>query len=92
MDIPKAIVLGDYSDFLQGREVDARVPGPVTTDLLPGAHIMAFKNTIAATSTIAVPKTEQSHYIGIEGTVTQVHPGSRDGIKTSEVHVKIKKL
>jgi hypothetical protein len=33
---------------------------------------MAFKDTIAARSDVPVPKSQQSHYIGIEGTITKV--------------------
>lgn len=63
----------DYGDFLDGREVTATIIGRAPAKLAAGDTVIAFKHTIAAESEIAVPRSQQSHYIGVEASVVDVH-------------------
>ena len=72
---PKVIIRDSYNDFLDGKEVRATLTGSKHTPIT-GERVMAFKHTIAAETDVTVPKSQQSHYIGIEGTIT----GIRDDV------------
>ena len=89
MDLPKVIINDNYSDFLNGKEVEATV---VTRNqrVEKGMHVMGFHNSIAVNTGISVPRDKQSHYIGVEGLVTDItYPTST----TPETpHVKVVKL
>lgn len=86
MDLPKVIIEDNYTDFLEGKEVEATVVSPVL-DVLKGMHVMGYHHSIAANTGITVPKQKQAHYIGIEGVITQVtHPRASDH-KTAKVKV-----
>ena len=76
MDLAKVVIKENYADYLSGREVEATVISGMK-DIEKGMHVMGFHNSIAATTAIAVPREKQSHYIGVEGVVTEVKsPGS----------------
>jgi hypothetical protein len=73
MDLPKVIIKDNYADYLNGKEVEATV----VSDKQPvekGMHVMGFHNSIAVNTTFAVPKEKQSHYIGVEGMITDINP------------------
>jgi hypothetical protein len=72
MEMPKVVIRDNYNDYLQGKEVVATFIEAAHKAVWPGERVMAFKDSIAARSDVPVPKSEQSHYIGIEGTVTKV--------------------
>lgn len=72
MEMPKVVIRDSYNDYLQGKEVVATFIDPSRNAVWPGERVMAFKDTIAAKSDVSVPKSQQSHYIGIEGTVTKI--------------------
>jgi hypothetical protein len=72
MEMPKVVIRDNYNDYLQGKEVVATFIEAAHKPVWPGERVMAFKDSIAAKSDVPVPKSEQSHYIGIEGTVTKV--------------------
>jgi hypothetical protein len=74
MDLPKVVIKDNYEAYLSGSEVKAALVDSSSTPLQPGQHVLAFKDAIAATTDMPVPKRQQSHYIGIEGTVTQIQP------------------
>ncbi len=76
MELPKVIIKDNYAEYLNGKEVKASLVSSASSPLQPGAHVIAFKDSIAAASEVPVPKQQQAHYIGIEGTVTQVEPSS----------------
>lgn len=65
----------EYNDFLEGREVTGSVLGSSVTPLTPGDRVMVFRHTLSAETDITVPRSQQSHYIGIEGTITGIEPG-----------------
>jgi hypothetical protein len=93
MELPKVIIRGDYNDFLRGKEVVAAILEPPVHDTVHlGEHIIAFKDSIAAAITVPVPKTEQSHYIGIEGTVTGIGVPHPDKDKDNASLIMITKL
>jgi len=75
MDLPKVIIKDSYTDFLTGKEVEATV---VSTRLHieKGMHVMGYHNSIAANTVITVPKEKQTHYIGVEGIVTETEVSS----------------
>lgn len=85
----KAFVLDDYFDFLQGIEVRAGIIGK--HDHLPatGEHVMVFKHSIAAETGVPVPRSQQSHYIGIEGLITAVESVNSTG---RQPVLKVKKI
>lgn len=71
MDLPKVIIKDNYADFLNGKEVEATV---VThkEHVVKGMHVMGYHNSIAVNTAFTVPKEKQTHYIGVEGLVTDV--------------------
>ncbi|MGC1243765.1 MAG: hypothetical protein WA874_19375 [Chryseosolibacter sp.] len=72
MDLPKVIIKENYTDYLNGKEVEATVVSgkkPVEK----GMHVMGFHNSIAVNTGFSVPKEKQSHYIGVEGMITEIH-------------------
>ena len=86
----KAFVLDNYRDFLEGVEVRAGIIGRHDHNPAPGEHVMVFKHSIASETDVPVPKSQQSHYIGIEGTVTAIEqePSSAG----ARAILKVKKL
>ena len=72
--------MDDYFDFLQGAEVRAGIIGKHGQIPATGEHVMVFKHSIAAETEVPVPKSQQSHYIGIEGMVTAVERGHSAGL------------
>lgn len=92
MELPKVIIKQNYTAYLNGNEVTASLVGSTSAPLQPGAHVIAFKDSIAAASDVPVPKAQQAHYIGVEGTVTGIEP-SPAGHPTSERQiVRVRKL
>ncbi|HYF66831.1 MAG TPA: hypothetical protein VD884_01785 [Ohtaekwangia sp.] len=60
-----------YHDYVSGTAV---VFSPGKEKVSVGEHVMVFKNTVAASTSVSVPKsTQQSDSIGVEGVVTQIH-------------------
>lgn len=89
MELPKVVIKDNYQEFLNGERVRASVIGTSQIVLQPGTRVMAFKDTIAATTNIPVPKPQQSHYMGVEGTVTEVdHSFGSSNIGNQIVHIK----
>jgi hypothetical protein len=72
MDLPKVVIKDNYSDYLNGKEVEATVVSE-KNNLEKGMHVMGFHNSIAVNTAFTVPKEKQSHYIGVEGMVTEIH-------------------
>jgi archaeosine-15-forming tRNA-guanine transglycosylase len=70
--LPKVVIKSDFHDYLEGKEVEAAFVSNHPDQVWPGEHVLAFKDSVAATSDIPVPTSQLSHTIGIEGTVTQV--------------------
>jgi hypothetical protein len=82
MDLPKVIIKENYTDYLNGKEVEATVIGKAPVE--KGMHVMGFHNSIAVNTGFSVPKEKQSHYIGVEGLVTEINaasPGHHPRIK-----------
>lgn len=74
MELPKVVIKDKYEAYLSGMEVKAARVDSSSAPLQPGQHVLAFKDAISATTDIPVPKRQQSHYIGIEGTVVETEP------------------
>jgi hypothetical protein len=72
MELPKVIIKDNYADFLQGKEVEATVVSDGNV-VEKGMHVMGFHNSIAINTPFTVPKEKQSHYIGVEGMVTNIN-------------------
>lgn len=85
MNLPKVIIKDNYADFLIGKEVEATV---ISTGqpIEKGMHVMGFHNSIAVNTAFTVPKEKQSHYIGVEGMVTNINYDTSD-IKIPKVKV-----
>ncbi len=88
MNLPKVVIKDNFSDYLDGKEVKAAFISQTKDQAWPGEHVMAFKDAIAAGTNLTVPKSQQSHYIGIEGTITEV---VNDPAANSTKFVKVKK-
>lgn len=71
MDLLRVIIQDNYGDYLNGKEVEATV---VSEDkpVEKGMHVMGFHNSIAVNTTFTVPREKQTHYIGVEGMITNV--------------------
>jgi hypothetical protein len=72
MSLPKVIIKDNFNDYLSGKEVKAAFISQTKEQAWPGEHVMAFKDAIASDTNVPVPKSQQSHFIGIEGTITEV--------------------
>jgi hypothetical protein len=72
MNLPKVVIKDSFNDYLEGKEVKAAFISQTKEQAWPGERVMAFKDAIAADTNIPVPKSQQSHFIGIEGTITEV--------------------
>lgn len=92
MELPKVIIKDNYNEYLNGKEVTAALAGSSSAPLQPGAHVIAFKDSIAAATDVPVPKQQQAHYIGVEGTVTEVEPLSRGHAAADRQLVRVRKL
>jgi hypothetical protein len=93
MELPKVVIKDNYDEYLNGSEVKAARVDSSPAPLQPGQHVLAFKDAIAAATDIPVPKRQQSHYIGIEGTVTQTEPVAEDlSATTGRQFVRVRKL
>lgn len=86
MDLPKVVIKENYSDFLNGKEVEATVVSH-GLHVEKGMRVMGFHNSIAVNTGTAVPKDKQSHYIGVEGEVTEIHPSTSTGQPVSRIRV-----
>ena len=89
MNLPKVIINDNYTDYLNGKEVEATI----VSDKQPvekGTHVMGFHNSIAVNTGFTVPKEKQHHYIGVEGMVTEIEYNSSPDRKTP--HIKIVKI
>lgn len=86
MDLPKVVIKENYSDFLNGKEVEATV---VSHGLRveKGMRVMGFHNSIAVNTGIAVPRDKQSHYIGVEGKVTEIQSSASSSQPVSKIRV-----
>lgn len=77
--------------YLNGKEVDATAES--TENIFEGDHVLVFRNSISATSSVSVPREKQSDYIGIEGIVTKltdrIHTDGHVERKTQIMTVKI---
>jgi hypothetical protein len=72
---PQTILLDPaiYHDYVEGKEVSCASKLSLHT----GDHVMVYKNSLAASTSIPVPHSSwQSESIGIEGLVTSVAPHS----------------
>jgi hypothetical protein len=72
MDLPKVVIRDNYADFLSGKEVEATLVS-TKKSLEKGMHVMGFHNSIAVNTAFTVPKEKQSHYIGVEGMITEIN-------------------
>ena len=68
-----------YHEYLEGKEIRCGAAGVQNKQLAEGEHVLVYKDTVAAGTSVAPPKSEmQSEYIGIEGKVTQINLRSGD--------------
>lgn len=92
MELPKVIIKDAYSEYLEGKEVKAALADSSSAPLQPGAHVLAFKDSIAAATDVPVPKQQQAHYIGVEGTVTEVEAVSSGHATSERQLIRVKKI
>ncbi|MFZ6011806.1 MAG: hypothetical protein ACOYXT_15800 [Bacteroidota bacterium] len=93
MRLESVYIKENFSEYLNGNEVEVVTELQEEKSLYPGDHVMVYKDTIAATSDLAVPKHQQSHYIGIEGTITDIGIRESENQSGRKIQVlKVKKL
>ena len=90
MELRKVVIKDNFNDFLNGKEVEAALLPPLKNSISPGEHVLAFKDSIAATTNVSVPKEEMHRTIGVEGTV--VSTSVKTNPSAEGVRVKIKKI
>lgn len=66
----KQVLIKAFHQYLDGEEVEARTEA--SEALHPGDKVLAFKDSISATSDVSVPRSSQHSAIGIEGIVVDV--------------------
>jgi hypothetical protein len=72
METPKVVIKDNFSDFLEGKVVDAQ---PVKgIELHEGEKVIAVKDSIAGTTNLTVPPNEIHRAIGIDAVVISVSP------------------
>jgi hypothetical protein len=89
MNLPKVVIKDNYADFLEGKEVEATIVSQ-KQPVEKGMHVMGFHNSIAVNTGFTVPKEKQSHYIGVEGMVTEIDYNNSSDHKTP--HIKVVKV
>jgi hypothetical protein len=92
MELPKVIIKDNYNEYLEGKKVKAALIDAASAPLQAGSHVIAFKDSIAAASEVPVPKQQQSHYIGVEGIVTEVDIVSAQRHSSERQLVSVQKL
>jgi hypothetical protein len=88
----KQVLVKNFTDFINGREVDAIVELKENKIIQPGENVLAFKDSLAATTSLAVPREKQDLSIGVQGTVTEVVPGEPMQKSNHVQRLKIKKV
>lgn len=88
MNLPK-VIINNYLDYLNGKEVEATVVSE-KGQIKKGMHVLGFHNSIAINTGLPVPHEKQSHYIGVEGMVTDIDGGLPE--QHNRPQVKIRKL
>jgi hypothetical protein len=86
MNLPKVVIDENYRDYLDGKEVEATVLSS-RDEVREGTLVMAFHNSIAGRTDVPTPRDKQSHYVGIEGRVTAIHPAEQ-----GQRHIRIVKI
>lgn len=89
MNLPKVIINDNYADFLNGKEVEATIVSERDT-IEKGMHVMGFHNSIAINTGFTVPREKQSHYIGVEGMITDIDHTAASAY--DKPHIKIIKV
>jgi hypothetical protein len=91
MELHHALI-ANFNDYLAGREVEATIRLKGDEQIAEGQHVLAIKDTIAATTGVPVPAGKVDQVMGIEGTVTSVD--MRGPVRTGPrvELVKIKKI
>jgi hypothetical protein len=86
------ILIKNFTDYIDGREVDAITELKDNRVFHPGDHILGFRDSVAASSNVPVSHKLQDHSIGIEGTITAVEVSKPAGGNTGIMKLKIKKI
>lgn len=89
MNLPKVIINDNYADFLNGKEVEATIVSEKQV-IEKGMHVMGFHNSIAINTGFTVPREKQTHYIGVEGMVTDIE--STFPSDDNKPHIRIVKI
>jgi hypothetical protein len=89
MELHHALIR-NFNDYLAGREVEATIQLKANEQLIPGERVLAVKDTIAATTDLAVPAGKIDQVMGIEGMITSIEMREpvRSGSRTQIVRVK----
>ena len=80
-----------YTAYLAGAEVQSSVDTN-NKKMEPGQHVMVFKDTVAASTSLPVPADKESESIGVEGMVIQVNSVTDMKKGTTQQQLKVKRL
>jgi hypothetical protein len=84
----REIIVEDFNNFINGNEVEATAELKDNKIIHPGERILAFKNSLAAETSIPVPREKQDHAMGIEARVTAVE--LRDPVKSGKKIMRLR--
>jgi hypothetical protein len=84
----REIIVEDFNNFISGNEVEVTAELKDNKLLHPGDHILAVKNSLAAETTLPVPREKQDQAIGIEARVTAVE--LRDPVKSGKKIMRLR--
>jgi hypothetical protein len=86
------ILIKNFSDYVDGREVEATAELKDNRVFHPGDHILGYHDSIAAASNISVPHKLQDRSIGVEGTIIAVEINKPAATSSGTMKLKIKKI
>lgn len=94
MDRIKVLVRDHYREYLKGQEVrGAAILPRVSHRLRPGDKVIVYHDTIAASTSLAVPQEKIHQSIGVEGMVTELDPQVLESTGGKHVQwLKVKKI
>jgi hypothetical protein len=86
------ILIKNFTDYVDGREVEATAELKDNRVFHPGDHILGYKDSIAAAANISVPRKLQDSSIAIEGTIIAVEINKPAAAPNGIMKLKIKKI
>ena len=91
MELPKVIIKDSFSDFLDGKTVNAQ-PFRSAPPLHEGEKVIAFKDSIAGNTNVTVPSNEFHRAMGVDAIVVGIETNTQKKSATvPSLLLKVKK-